>query len=594
MRGWIILLGMFMIIVASFGLRADPALSTNAPPPFLLEFLEGPTASPEGAKLVFILVVIALATLITEDVTCVVTGILIANGTLTWTQGLVACLSGIIFGDFLLFIVGRKLGRPALKKFPLSWMINPVKLSESEEWFQRRGGVTIVIARVIPGTRLPAYVAAGLLGVSFLKFTFFFVLAAVIWTPALIWLAVQLAEKMLYWVERYHYVAPWILVGIVFLYFTVLHLAIPALHWRGRRKLYGRWCRLIRPEYWPTPMLYLPVFCDLAVRWLRPGKHPMDFSTCNPCVPGGGMVEESKMEILDQMGDRDAVAIYVRLSREKSLNEKKDLIQTFMQENHLTYPLVIKPDKGQRGSQVVIVKNIEDLEKALSHPTGDLMAQAFAPGIEFGVFYIREPADMMGTIFAITRKTFSSVTGDGRLNLGDLILKDNRAVCQASMHFRHLAERLLEVPVAGEVVQLTDVGNHCLGTLFEDGISLLTPELENRIDEISKSLPSFYFGRYDLIAPTESAFQKGEDLKVIELNGVSSEATSIYNPGNSYVSMVRTLRKQWVIASEIGLELQKQGHPRTALRQLIKQVDLHLERGNRVKVRLHRNSIKEG
>lgn len=300
------------------------------------------------------------------------------------------------------------------------------------------------------------------------------------------------------------------------------------------------------------------------------------------------------MEILDQMGDRDAVAIYVRLPRERSLNEKKDLIQTFMRENHLTYPLVIKPDKGQRGIQVVIAKNIEDLDKALSHPTGDLMAQAFAAGIEFGVFYIREPSDKKGTVFAITRKTFSSVTGDGRLNLEDLILKDNRAVCQASMHFRHLGERLLEVPEAGERVQLTDVGNHCLGTLFEDGISLLTPELENRIDEISKSLPSFYFGRYDLIAPTETAFQKGEDLKVIELNGVSSEATSIYNPGNTYLSMVRTLRRQWVIASEIGLELQKQGHPRTALGQLFKQVDLHLQRENRVKVRLHRNSTKEG
>ncbi|MGA0334212.1 MAG: hypothetical protein ACO3NW_09685, partial [Kiritimatiellia bacterium] len=160
-------------------------------------------------------------------------------------------------------------------------------------------------------------------------------------------------------------------------------------------------------------------------------------------------------------------------------------------------------------------------------------------------------------------------------------LRHPRAVCQAETHFRRLQNRLFEVPEAGESVQLTDLGNHCQGTCFEDGMSLLTPELEQRVEQISRSIPGFYFGRYDLIAPDVEAFQRGEGLKVIELNGVSSEATSMYDPRRGYVHMLRTLMYQWRTASAIGLELQRQGHPRMTLRELMRGYDTYLRRENR-------------
>ncbi|MGA0368946.1 MAG: DedA family protein, partial [Kiritimatiellia bacterium] len=261
----------------------DAALTRNH---LLVQLLDGPAEQPVGWKLLGVLVLIALATLITEDLTCVVTGLMIANGTLLWSQGLTACLLGILFGDFLLYLAGRRLGRPAIRKIPLRWMIDPVKLMETEDWFHRRGGLTILISRFVPGTRLPAYVAAGILGVPCLKFTAYFVLAALIWTPSLIWISTKLAGKALLGIQKYNQEAPWVVLALILTYVVVLKIFIPCLSWRGRRLLVGRWRRWTRPEYWPTSVLYFPVFFYLVFRALRAGRHPMDFSACNPFIPG--------------------------------------------------------------------------------------------------------------------------------------------------------------------------------------------------------------------------------------------------------------------------------------------------------------------
>jgi len=340
--------------------------------------------------------------------------------------------------------------------------------------------------------------------------------------------------------------------GPIFRTLKDLRLTLSASTWRGRRRLYGKWMRLTRPEYCSTKLLYLPVVCALASRALRKGKHPMDFSACNPCIPGSEMIGESKMEILDKILERKAVAEYQRLPGDMPLAQRCERVAEFMRETSLDFPVVIKPDVGERGRSVVIAKSPADVEAALRDADVDFMVQAFAPGEEFGVFYIRHPDETRGRICAVTLKTFSTVTGDGRHTLEDLILLDPRAVCQAQIHFQHLRARLREIPPAGEHVPLTDIGNHCRGTLFEDGAELITPALEHRIDDISKSLAGFHVGRYDLMAPDLESFQRGEGLKVIELNGVSSEATSMYDPRNDYHSeafcrcFVNQPRRLWI------------------------------------------------
>jgi hypothetical protein len=238
----------------------------------------------------------------------------------------------------------------------------------------------------------------------------------------------------------------------------------------------------------------------------------------------------------------------------------------FMRREKLAFPIVLKPDVGERGSGVVIARDEEALSRALASTTDAMIAQAYVPGVEFGVFYFRRPDAMRGEILAITDKRMVSVTGDGSRTLEDLILADERAVCMAPFFLDKFAERLDDVPAAGEVVALSELGTHCRGALFLDGTSLLTQELEDSIERVSRSFEGFHFGRYDVRAASVEAFQRGE-FKVIELNGLTSEATSIYDPRHSLWHGWRMLCRQWRLAFEIGASNRRRGARPLTLRE---------------------------
>ncbi|MDA3874556.1 MAG: VTT domain-containing protein [Kiritimatiellae bacterium] len=515
----------------------------------------------QGTYLLLLVTAIAFATLITEDVTGAITGLMIANGTLTWIQGVGACLAGILIGDYLLFLAGRHWGRPALARIPLRWMIDPMALRETEEWFSRHAEKAILISRFVPGTRLPAYVAAGILGIPIKRFTAWFVLAGLIWTPLFVSLAMLLSEQALEWIDRYHHTAPALLIGGVLLYLLLTHILLPSFNWRGRRKLLGKWGRLIHPEYWPAVLFYTPIYTYLFGRSFRKGNHFLDFTACNPSIPGSGIVEESKTAILDQIQEREAVASYIPLTPDHSLEDRIATVDRFVHEHGGTFPLVLKPDTGQRGSQVLISHSREDVVSTLrAKPEETWIVQRYIPGKEFGVFYIRDPKEAAGFIFGLTRKAFPEVVGDGVRSIEDLVLANDRTVCQYRMFMQSLGERIYEIPEKGTRIPLTQVGNHAKGTQFFEGRDLVTPELEAAIDRIAKSLPGFYFGRFDLRVPSNEDLKAGTNLKLIELNGLTSEATNLYDTRYHFREMVWILLKQWQWACHIGRHNRIHGH----------------------------------
>ena len=118
--------------------------------------------------------------------------------------------------------------------------------------------------------------------------------------------------------------------------------------------------------------------------------------------------------------------------------------------------------------------------------------------------------------------------------------------------------RLHDVIPEAERVQLVELGTHCRGALFTDGIRLKTQELEAAIDRVSRAFDGFFFGRYDVRSASLDDFRRGV-FQVIELNGVTSEATSIYDPTNGLFDAYRTLFAQWRLAFEIGAENRERG-----------------------------------
>jgi hypothetical protein len=229
----------------------------------------------------------------------------------------------------------------------------------------------------------------------------------------------------------------------------------------------------------------------------------------------------------------------------------------------------LKPDAGQRGLGVAICWTREDAERYFRTARGPTIAQEYVPGFEFGVFYYRHPNETRGHIYSITEKCFPSVTGDGRRTLEELILRDGRAVCMARFFLKKHADNLDHVPAAGEVVQLAELGTHCRGSIFKDGGWVKTPELEAAIDRISRRFDGFFVGRYDIRTPAIEDFRQGRNFKIVELNGVTSEATHIYQPGASLLEGYRTLMRQWRITFEIAAQNRARGIAPLPVRRLL-------------------------
>ena len=189
----------------------------------------------------------------------------------------------------------------------------------------------------------------------------------------------------------------------------------------------------------------------------------------------------------------------------------------------------------------------------------DYLMMEYLPGDEFGVFYYRFPDQPRGHIFSINRKKLLFVDGDGKSTLEELILKGERAVCMAPTFFKNLEPNLLDIIPAGERRQLGKVGTHSRGSLFLDGSDLISDDLLDEIERIVDGYQGFYFGRFDFKAPSEEDLRAGQNIKVIELNGLTSEATHIYDPKNSLFYAWKTLITQWSIAFGIAEANLKKG-----------------------------------
>ncbi|HJQ35696.1 MAG TPA: DedA family protein [Thermoanaerobaculia bacterium] len=129
------------------------------------------------------LITLALGTLISEEVACVTAGLLVASGRHSFFAVTVACISGIYAGDLLYYGLGRLLGMPLISRLGKRW---EHQVRKAIEWFEKHGTTAVLTARFLPGTRVPAYMAAGAMGMSFARFSTFFLIAAIIWTPILV------------------------------------------------------------------------------------------------------------------------------------------------------------------------------------------------------------------------------------------------------------------------------------------------------------------------------------------------------------------------------------------------------------------------
>ncbi len=505
------------------------------------------------------------ATFISEDLACLTAGALAGQGKISFALALFACFAGIFVGDILLYWTGRIFGNKIVETKLFSRLVSEKSIETASVWLNKNGATAIFLSRFITGFRLPTYLAAGFLKTDFLKFAFYFLLATAIWTPILVG-STAFAGQFFFSKS---------LLLVVVLAFVLLKIILHFSSWKNRRFFVGRLKRLTNWEFWSLKVFYFPVV--IYVLFLAIRHRSLTVFTCaNPAILASGFVGESKAEIYEGLRKSAANASYLlnytKLCAENSLAENLNQARNFIAENDLQFPLALKPDAGERGKNVEILNNFDELETNISKLESDFILQEFFDGLETSVFYFRYPNCEKGEIFSITEKTFPCVTGDGKANLETLILRDKRAVCLAKKYLEQNAERLNVIPEADEKVNIINIGTHSRGAIFSDGEHLRTKKLEAKIDEICRGFEGFYFGRFDIRARSFEDFSRAGNFKIIELNGVTSESTNIYDKKFSLFEAYKILFRQWRIAFEIGAENFRRGAKATKISDLLKLI----------------------
>ena len=514
-----------------------------------------------GMTVVVIFLLLAIATLVTEDLTCISAGFLVANGLMTFPVAAGACMLGIFVGDGLLYVLGRRLGRAGLRRAPIKWFVSETAEKSAERWFEQRGALIILITRFIPGTRTATYFTAGVLRAPVWKFIFWFGIAAAIWTPLLVGISAQLGERIFTYYAQYEAWGLWIGLGLGAALYVMIKVGLPLFSWKGRRLLLGQWKRLVGWEFWPMWAVNGPVLLYTVGLSVFKYRKLMLATVTNPGIAQSGFIGESKSAILQALsGAGDSIARWDLIEKGTTREERRRLIKEFQDSETTAWPIVLKPDEGQRGARVIIAKKALDVELVLNDVETSWIMQSYVAGVEYGVFYYRKPSEERGRIISITHKVMTLVIGDGVSNLEHLILKDARTVCLGARFLEMHRDRLAIVPGKGERVELVELGTHARGSLFLDEGDLLTEALTDAVDTIAKAFEGFYFGRFDLRVSDVASFQQGVGLKVLELNGITSESTHMYDPKHGAIYGWKTLFRQWSIALEIAKENWERGH----------------------------------
>lgn len=309
-------------------------------------------------------------------------------------------------------------------------------------------------------------------------------------------------------------------------------------------------------EYYPAYLTNIPV----VFFWLYfsvKAKSLFFFSAANPAIETGGVLGESKIKIINQI-PRKYKPITVFVPKQTAF---EDVFQ-WMNSAQLKFPIIAKPNIGERGLLVQKLVSVEELQQYHQKNQLDFLIQEFvAYPVEAAILHYRYPHQSQGTISSICIKEFLSVEGDGESTVLKLMEKKPRAKLQIERLSPILTAKglLNTIPTKGKKLELSAIGNHCKGAKFLNGNDLIDDELRKIFDQISLQLKGIYFCRYDLKCESIADLRRGENFKILEINGVAAEPAHIYDPNYSIVEAYKDLFQQWKVIYQISYYQQRNG-----------------------------------
>ncbi len=539
-------------------------------------------------------------TFLHEDVAILAGSYLVVEMGLSPSLALIALYLGIVSGDVLLYGLGRFARRSArLRRLLISRRVEHLSA-----WLDRHLLLTIVVCRVLPGTVSPVFVACGWFGLSFRRFLATTMVSSFVYTAALLSVVMVLGEIVMTHLGQ----ISWAIAGGLLLIAALIAASRPnwnlfsrmldspehrALSPAPESNAVLAGCQGMPPlnrlespaslaERIPPPLFYIP----LVLQWLWLGIRNWSLTlptVADPLIQAGGLLGESKSDCLRQVdaSARRWFAPFTTVTCSAGPGPDCSIMDRALAgiaATGLEFPMVVKPDIGWRGFGVRLVADPDELSRYLAaFPDGEtvILQQNVAFDGEVAIFYVRAPEEPHGRIFSMTFRYFPYVVGDGRSTLRELIGEDVRANWKSQFHHGidelhcGLTEECLDsVPRAGTVQRLSFIGSNRVGGLYRDAQPYITPALTDRIDEIAKAIPEFWFGRFDARFDTIEALMRGEDFKIVEINGAGAEAIHVWDPDMSLMEAWRILFRQQALMFEIARKNRARGFEPIGFREL--------------------------
>ncbi len=306
--------------------------------------------------------------------------------------------------------------------------------------------------------------------------------------------------------------------------------------------------KLFNWEYWSFNVLYGPLYFYWIWMSIKT-RTPFFINASNPLIKNGGFVLESKKEIYDLIPTK---YYPTTLLFEPGISNKALLED--LKRSTISFPLIAKPDIGMRG---IGVEKINTKEALLCYAEKSNVAFLIQDFVSFeqevGIFYVRMPNELSGTITGIVGKEFMTVKGDGSSTILALLKKDSRSVLQIPYFQKNEPTTLTQILDNQEEKLLVPYGNHARGAKFIDISNLNSAKLTDSIDNICKQIPHFYFGRLDIRFENWEALTNGTCLSIIELNGAGSEPTHIYDPSHSVFFAWKEIIRHWKLLQKVSI-----------------------------------------
>jgi hypothetical protein len=298
------------------------------------------------------------------------------------------------------------------------------------------------------------------------------------------------------------------------------------------------------------------------------------FSATNTNIELGGFFGESKIDILNQI-----LPTYLPIMFPVNPHIPIAQINNLIQKHRIVFPLIVKPNVGERGNNVEKINSFKELEKYHSSAKFEYIIQEFIDfEIELGVLFYRLPNQKNGLVSSVTIKEFLTVTGNGKSTLLKLMEQNTRARFQINPIKNKLGEKINDILPANKILLLEPIGNHCRGTRFINGNHFINEKLHKVFNTISKNMDGFYYGRFDLKVKSLEDLYAGKNIKIMELNGASSEPGHIYDTSVGIINAYKTIAFHWNVLAEIAIQNKQKGIRPVTFTKIIKTSYRHFVR----------------